>query len=320
MTARQHHYVPQCYLKGFVRDREKPKLFVVDAKEMRSFVSHPKNVAVERDFHTIDAEGFAPDALENDLSIFEGKLDQALKRIIAARSIRDENDRAILLNFICMLSIKNPGRRESFRGAHEQTAKIIMDMVSADPGVWAAHIKRAKETGIISETADEAKMREFFRRGSFTVETPPAYHVQLELGSFEKALPLFFKRKWRLFRAPANSSGFVTCDHPTCLSWSDIQKRGGNRPPGHGLLGTQLLFPVSKELAMIGAFEIENSEGDASEMLVAEINGEIVLNSARQVFACDEAFQYIMGHNSRIMRGLELLEDQRSVRPQSDGN
>jgi hypothetical protein len=55
MTARQHHYVPQCYLKGFVKDRKKPKLFVVDCKERRSFSTSPDNVAAERDFHRIDA-------------------------------------------------------------------------------------------------------------------------------------------------------------------------------------------------------------------------------------------------------------------------
>jgi hypothetical protein len=58
MTARKHHYVPQCYLKGFTRHRDDPKLFVIDAKERRCFRTSPANVAAERDFHKIDAEGF----------------------------------------------------------------------------------------------------------------------------------------------------------------------------------------------------------------------------------------------------------------------
>ena len=59
MTARQHHYVPPCYLRGFVYDRDKPKLFVVDLKERRTFTTNPKNVAVERDFHAVDIEKLA---------------------------------------------------------------------------------------------------------------------------------------------------------------------------------------------------------------------------------------------------------------------
>ena len=71
MTARRHHFVPQCYLKGFVRHRNKPKLFVVDGRERRSFHTAPANVAAERDFHTIEIEGFPPDALENSFASFE---------------------------------------------------------------------------------------------------------------------------------------------------------------------------------------------------------------------------------------------------------
>jgi hypothetical protein len=75
MVARQHHYVSQCYLNGFAADRSKPKLFVVDAKEMRSFETNPKNIAAERDFHAIDIDGVARDAFENDFSKFESELD-----------------------------------------------------------------------------------------------------------------------------------------------------------------------------------------------------------------------------------------------------
>jgi uncharacterized protein DUF4238 len=81
MTARQHHYVPQCYLKGFVRDRDQPKLFVVDLKERRTFTTNPKNVAVERDFHAVDVEGMPPDAFENDMSKFETALDNSRGRL-----------------------------------------------------------------------------------------------------------------------------------------------------------------------------------------------------------------------------------------------
>jgi Protein of unknown function (DUF4238) len=104
MVARQHHYVSQCYLNGFAADRSKPKLFVVDAKEMRSFETNPKNIAAERDFHAIDIDGVARDAFENDFSKFESELDQSLRRIIAARSISNDQDRAVLFNFIAMLS------------------------------------------------------------------------------------------------------------------------------------------------------------------------------------------------------------------------
>jgi hypothetical protein len=106
MTARRHHFVSQCYLNGFVDDRDKPKLFVVDLKTRRTFETAPANVAAERDFHRIDVEGHSPDALENTFSEFETRLDQALRRTVAARSIADPNDRALVFELIAILAGK----------------------------------------------------------------------------------------------------------------------------------------------------------------------------------------------------------------------
>jgi hypothetical protein len=313
MTARQHHYVPRCYLKGFVANRNKPKLFVVDLKERRSFSTNPINVGAERDFHRIVVDGHRPDALENAFSKFETKLDQALRRIAAARSIGDENDRALLLNLIGLTATKNPRLRENFRMAHEQSTKIIMDLVTATPERWAAHIKRAQEDGAIKsdKKIDYERMRDFVERGEYTVETSTSYHLAMELKVLDHILPLIFNRKWHVFRATPNSSGFVTSDHPMCIMWSDPAKREALYPPGLGLAATQLLFPVSREVAILGAFEADPLEMDANDMLVAQINGSIILHSARQLYARDDQFTYIFRNSDGIRRGHQLVEDLR---------
>jgi hypothetical protein len=83
-----------------------------------------------------------------------------------------------------------------------------------------------------------------------------------------------------------------------CLMGSDPAERGGFYPPGLGLLRTQLLFPVSNELVIIGAFEIDNAEIDADDLLIAQINGSIILHSTRQIYARDSDFLYKMQHNA----------------------
>lgn len=319
MTARQHHYVPQCYLRGFVRDRDKPKLFVVDLKEQRTFTTNPKNVAVERDFHAVDVEGLPPDAFENDMSKFETDLDNALKRIVITRSIGNEDDRAYLFNLIGLMATKNPSLRESFRVAHQNTAKIIMDLATATPERYSAHLARAKKDGFLpADTPDDYKgMRKFLEgveRGEYRVETLPAMHVPMEMRTFEKILPLIFDRKWMLFKAPPNATGFITSDHPMCLRWDNPPERGRLPPPGLRHANTQLLFPVSNELALIGGYEIEDMEADADERLVAQINGSIMLHANRQVYAHDGDFIYMLMHSTKIMRGTELLDDLNMVR------
>jgi hypothetical protein len=42
-------------------------VFVIDSKEQRSFTASPRNVAFKKDFHRIEAYGYAPDALEKSL-------------------------------------------------------------------------------------------------------------------------------------------------------------------------------------------------------------------------------------------------------------
>jgi Protein of unknown function (DUF4238) len=315
VTARQHHYVPQCYLKGFVTDRDKPSLFAVDFRTQRYFNPHPKNVAAERDFNRIDAEGYEPDALENDFARFEGELDTALRRITDARSIKGDTDRAYLFNLIAMIAIKNPRRRESFRSFHEQMAKMIMDLATATPERWASQVRRAKKDGFIADDADTnyAKMREFVENNAYRIETTTDYHLELEMSSLNTILPLIFGRTWMLFKAPPGSPGFITSDHPVCLMWSDPKRRGTSRmhPPGFGIRKTQVLFPISKALAVIGAFELDDGdEIDATDDQIAAINGSIILHASHQVYAKDRNFFYIMTHHKNIMPGNNLLNDE----------
>lgn len=309
VTARLHHYVPQCYLKGFAKFRDKPKLYVVDLPTKGTFRTSPENIAAERDFHRIEIDGFDPDAVENSLSVFEGELSQALVRIIASRSISDANDRALLLNLVGLMSIKNPRLREVMTGVYEQVAKQIMALVTATPERWASQTRKAKEAGYLSDVEvsyEDAKR--FVDGGNYKIAVAPQRHLALELQTFDKLLPLIFRRKWLLLRAPGKSTGFITSDHPACLMWSDPEARG-IYPPGLGRRGTQLLFPISNELAAMGAFEGDDMEVDADEKLIAQVNGSIFLHARRQIYARDDDFVYQFRHNRKVMQGRDLLND-----------
>jgi hypothetical protein len=74
-------------------------------------------------------------------------------------------------------------------------------------------------------------------------------------------------------------------------------------------MGTQLLFPISNELAIIGAFEIDEDEIEADESLVARINGSVLVHAERQIYSRDSDFLYKMQHHSKVMPGAGLLDD-----------
>jgi hypothetical protein len=58
--------------------------------------------------------------------------------------------------------------------------------------------------------------------------------------------------------------------------FSDPKMRGGFYGPGHGLAGTEIIFPVGRRMAIVGAFEIKNEETRTlDEDGVAGVNGAL---------------------------------------------
>jgi hypothetical protein len=251
------------------------------------------------------------------LSGFEAEVSQALDRIIMTRSIKNDDDQAYLLNLMALIAIKNPRHREGWRSVHEQLWKRALDLATATPERWASQMRRAKTDSYIDADADEdyRRMRDFVEADQYRITVPTGRHLEMEMKAFETVLPFFFHRRWVLFRAPVWATGFVTSDHPVCLMWSDPEQRGKFHPPGHGLRRTQILFPISNELAVVGAFEAYEEEVDAPDWLIAQINATVALHADRQIYARDSDFMYRMAHNERIMRGDEFLTDQETVRP-----
>jgi hypothetical protein len=283
-------------------------LFVTDMKERFQKPLSPRNVAFVKDFHRIDIEGYAPDALETSLGIWEGKASEAFRRIIADRSIRNVDDRAYLLNFMALLAVKSPRHRENFRQVHQQLVKKVMKVAAATPERWASQIKRMKAAGAISQDAPDnyEQMRQFIEDDGIKVNLTTNFHLYLELETYKDILQYLVRRKWVLFRAPPGKTGFITSDHPICLMWSDPARRRQSKGPGYGVAGTQVLFPISNEIVVIGAFEATEEERDADEDTVAKINGTVAFHADRQIYARDGDFTY---WNNRIMQGAEFLTD-----------
>ena len=99
MVARRHHFLPQCYLKGFSKPRKRGKTHhvVVFDRQGERFTSNILNIAVKHDFNRVEIEGNAPDVFEQEMAKFEGELAPALNRILEVRNLRSAEDRAILL-------------------------------------------------------------------------------------------------------------------------------------------------------------------------------------------------------------------------------
>jgi hypothetical protein len=91
--------------------------------------------------------------------------------------------------------------------------------------------------------------------------------------------------------------------------FSDPKMRGKFYGPGHGLTGTEIVFPVGKRLAIVGAFELEDGELPLTEDGVAGINGALVAYADRQVYAHDIDFTYSRQYTEKPRRGAGLAKD-----------
>jgi hypothetical protein len=314
-VARRHHFLSQCYLKGFaVETKGKHQISVFDGKESKTFTTALDNVALEKDFNRVDIEGLKPDAFENAIAAFEGEIAPALDRIIRSGSIAVENDRIALINLICAFALRNPRTRESIRDAQEQVVKKMAKLMVATPQRWATHVERIKEKHADRPEIAYQDVKQFVERDGYKVLVPTERHIQLEIDTFNRLLPIFLRRNWMLLKASDGSGGFITSDHSVVLMWSDPKMRGGFYGPGFGLPSTQV--PVAARLAVVGAFELKpGTVIEIGEAGVAGLNGAQVAYSVRQVYARDQNFRYALQPDEPPREASRLIEDRRFRKP-----
>ncbi len=225
--ARRHHWVPQCYLRGFTLDRSADhQLFVVDCMARKSFSASPANVAVERDFNRIDAGAHSPNAVESAYSRFESRLAEGLKRIDASRDFSAIEDRNLVMDLITLLAVRSPRMRETMRRARLNTARIVIQQASATKERFEATVKKAASAGgdVTDDHVSYERFRSFVEQGKFDVDVPTTEHVRMELKLFAEVVPFLRARKWTLISASSDSGGFVTTDHPVVLMWSEPER------------------------------------------------------------------------------------------------
>jgi len=212
MTARRHHYLSQCYLKAFAVARKKSyHTTVFDARTRRIYQTNVENVGIVRDFNRIQVEGYEPDTIEKALAEFEGELGPALERVITARTMRSHDDRALILNFMCMLAIRTPRLRETMREFTERVSNQMMQLALATKERWEGQVRKATAAGYMKSDRGITyeQMKEFVDRGEYRLEIANEHHLGMEFNTFDKVLETFFGRKWVVLRSSATSGGFI---------------------------------------------------------------------------------------------------------------
>jgi len=321
--ARHHHYIPQCYLRGFLPKRRKGKLTVIDLRERNSFETNTRNIGGERDFNRIEVGDVPPDGLEKKLSSFEGMVADTLRAVSLERNLRNKKTFDVLMNFIALMAARTPRVRELWSDAMDQLGRTVSCLMLSTKERWENTLRKMKADGVaVGDDITYEKMRDFVMSGEYTIRTPTETHILNELRAIDVLLPLLANRGWSLVTASDETGPFVTCDRPVGLWWKRPEELGApfRQSPGFAMRDTIVLFPVSSTIAMAGEFEETNRVFDANTVydgnreLIAHINSQIILFAVRWVYASDPSFSFIDYSTANLRPGSEIFDCLRPAR------
>ncbi len=308
--ARHHHFLPKFYLRGFLPSNQKnSKITVLDLERRRYFPTNIRNIGGVRDFNRIKAKGILPDSLENSLSSFEGQAATALRELQKEQSLKNKNTYAIIMNLIALIAIRNPQMRRQWSDFQTKVTKQLMSITTATKERWESTLRKMREDGVeVDENVSYEQTKEFWERGEYKINVPTESHIDVEFQHIDIILPFLFNRGWKLAIASDGAGPFITCDRPVCLTWKYPEKLSPamRHSPGFGMKDTEVVFPISKNMAIIGEFEIKNQIVTAQREMVSYINSRIIYFAISQVYVPDLSFGFIDGKDN-IREGCEIF-------------
>jgi hypothetical protein len=257
--ARNHHYISQCYLKGFVENETIGKFYAYDLANKKSFFTSSRNVGAKRDFNRVEVDGVAPDIVESEQSKVETVINDALLKLKQTHLFVGEIKIGILL-LVALIFNRNPSKREGFG--------------------------------------------DFF-------DIPKEHLIVLETSSISHFVELLLRRTWVLFVAKNNAGHFITSDNPVVLTYDEPDQIPSfyRNSPGLAVGGTELYFPITKNLAIIGRFD-EINEGviEVDKNMVAAMNTKIFRYAKKQIYSPTKEF-YFIDKNLSLCDGEKFIED-----------
>ena len=300
-----HHYIPQFYLRGFAEGaKRKAKVFTFDSSTKLAFTTLVRNVGSKRHFNQIDVEGVDPNAIEDSLADVEALFAQHLAEVIRVRSFPTHDHFNSIMNLIALISVRNPRLRELMEGFHQQIAERIMEVALSSEEIWQSQMRQMQQAGYsVNEDHTYQEMKRFNDSKEYDIIVDQTHLIGMEFKLIDTVLECSARRNWCFVSAPEGSQ-FIASDDPVVLNWRDGDRKGPY-PPGHGVPGTIVFFPLCSNLLLIGTFEDLPEKMEHTFLQVAGTNTQIAIYSTRQIYARDGSF--ILNLKSRDnVRGDEL--------------
>lgn len=253
---RKHHYIPVFHLAGFTKKGTKDStLFMFDSETGEQRELKPKSVAFAKGLYSVDLPDTSSDVIEDIFMDLETKTAPVIRTLCETLRMPTGNDYNFLMNYIALLEVRTPRRREIYADFMEQISKITMQEVVATEERFEATRKRMEDDGLKVPQITYDKLRDFVFGERYSVTFDNTTHVRNVLESMDAVLQPLGARNWSVVYCPNTLGDFVCSDHPVSLHWIENRDRGLYSSPGHGLEGTEVTVPLTSRVLLIGRFQ-----------------------------------------------------------------
>lgn len=295
--ARHHHYIPQGYLRGFAQKRGERQWYihVNDLEAKRSFPTNVRNVCGERDFNRVELEGHPPDRLEKEMSAFETKCVEAIRRIAATGKF-DGEDADLTLNLMALFAVRSPEMRENIRDFLARVAQQIMRLSLATKERWEGQMRHMREAGRpVNDNIMYEDMVDFVERGEYEITVKREYHLGTEFQLMPKVLEQLGHRRWTVYTTDGKNGEFITTNRPVTLTYIDPSRVPPwmAHSPGFALKGTEVHFPLTRHAMLVGRWDKGGPPEVAKQSFIRAVNGHMIQHSFGQVFSREKTVLYV---------------------------
>jgi hypothetical protein len=307
--ARQHHYIPRFYLKGFAQEPLKDSpIHVFDMTKGKWLpATHPTNLGTVRDFNRVDIDGQPIDVLESFLSKFETEASRVLESVRESKSMPAGDDLIILMNLVAMISVRHPQVRESFRESTKKVIDLTTALSLANKERFESTVQEMKRAGFTEGLPDVSyeELLQFYQSGEYNINIKNQFFYSGEFVAIRAVVQTLLNRRWSFLIAGPEAGHFISSDHPVRLRWTDPKLAQGYYPPGHGVKSTEVLFPLSSNTAIVGTFESEDRTEIVNKHIIAMVNTLILQGCVRHLYSPTDDFFYL-GKDRNILSSVHL--------------
>lgn len=307
--SRNHHYIPQFYLKGFLAPCDpKKQIHVIEKNVRRHFPTNPRNVGSQRDFNRVDIQGLPIDDAEKRVfALIDSEAETVLKYIAHNEMLPTDSKMATLIFFVALLAAHNPYIRKVLINAETELHKQRMRSLVSSREMYESEIQRVRPSGpkVPYEVAKKFVEEE---RYTIKIEFPHGYHMGHELKTIQEVVfPRFSRMRWSLLIAEEGASNFVCSDRPVVL-FNIIDpphlRQSSNTLTEPTVTDTELTMPLNLRMAVNATFKDPSAIAIIDERTVAGINERTILAAERQIYCPHLDFKFLDGEEMKSGRNL----------------